>query len=46
MKNIARLFIASWYLLGWISHVYLAIAAGSGFFFFSEAGSRVDLILG
>ena len=26
MKNIARLFLASWYLLGWISHVYLALA--------------------
>jgi hypothetical protein len=25
MKNIARLFIAPWYLLGWLSPVYLAI---------------------
>lgn len=25
MKNILRTFIALWYLLGWISHVYLAL---------------------
>lgn len=26
MKNAVRFFIAPWYLLGWLSHVYLAIA--------------------
>jgi len=26
MKNILRSFVALWYLLGWVSHVYLAFA--------------------
>jgi hypothetical protein len=25
MKNVIRLFIALWYLLGWVSHVYLGL---------------------
>lgn len=26
MKNVVRTFVALWYLLGWMSHVYLAFA--------------------
>lgn len=36
MKNILRSFIAAWYLLGWLSHVYLAIFSPQTYAVFGE----------
>jgi hypothetical protein len=36
MKNALRVFIALWYLLGWLAHVYLAITAPTTYAVFGQ----------
>ena len=36
VRNLIRLFIAPWYLLGWLSHVYLALMSPDTYWIFGD----------